>query len=132
MRLLEVMVLYTEWAETFRVLGDATRLRILGLLSVRDACVCELAALLPVTQPAVSQHLRKLRQAGLVEEYRYKLWTFYRLHPHMDPLIAEWLKLVPADAHDVEWLQTHHAANACASLDTPIPLAVSAPTASRP
>jgi ArsR family transcriptional regulator len=116
----------------FRVLGDATRLRILRLLSVRDACVCELAALLPVTQPAVSQHLRKLRQAGLIEEYRYKLWTFYRLHPDMNPLIAEWLKLVQVDARDVEWLQTHHAANACASLETTTSLAVSSPASSRP
>ncbi|PSR20470.1 MAG: hypothetical protein C7B45_14725 [Sulfobacillus acidophilus] len=54
-----------EWVERFRVLGDATRLRILGLLGVRDACVCELVELLPVSQPAVSQHLRRLRQAAL-------------------------------------------------------------------
>ena len=105
--------MYEDWAEQFRVLGDATRLRILALLRVREACVCELAALLPVSQPAVSQHLRRLRQAGLVAVRRQQAWTFYRLRPDMPNHLREWLADVPVDAHDVEWLSTHHVGESC-------------------
>ena len=47
-------------------LGDGTRRTILAMLRTRPHCVGELADALPVTQPAVSQHLRVLREAGLV------------------------------------------------------------------
>lgn len=108
--------MYGEWAERFRVLGDPTRLRILRLLSVRDACVCELVELLPVSQPAVSQHLRRLKQAGLVEEYRHKAWTFYRLRRDMPPRIWEWLNDLAVDAEDAGWLRTHHVDKTCEGL----------------
>lgn len=48
-------------------LGDGTRRRIFEMLRARPSAVGELAARLPVSQPAVSQHLRVLREAGLVE-----------------------------------------------------------------
>ncbi len=105
--------MYGEWAEQFRVLGDATRLRILMLLAIRDACVCELAAVLPVSQPAVSQHLRRLKQAGLVVEYRQKSWMFYRLRPDLPTHVRRWLADVPVDPGDAAWLSTHHADAAC-------------------
>lgn len=105
--------MYDDWAEQFRVLGDATRLRILMLLGIRDACVCELAAVLPVSQPAVSQHLRRLKQAGLVVEYRQKAWMFYRLRPDLPEHVRRWLADVPGDPGDAAWLRTHHAEAAC-------------------
>ncbi len=63
----------------FRVLGDPTRLRIVKLLSAEEYCVCELVHLLGLSQPAVSQHLAKLRAAGLVSERRAGQWVVYRL-----------------------------------------------------
>lgn len=105
--------MYIEWAERFRVLGDATRLRILSLLSVRDACVCELVELLPISQPAVSQHLRKLKQAGLVDEYRRKSWVFYRLRTDMPSYIADWIQELRADDRDIAWLTTHQVGTLC-------------------
>ena len=105
--------MYTEWAERFRVLGDATRLRILSLLSVRDACVCELVELLPITQPAVSQHLRKLKLAGLVDEYRVKSWRFYRLQADMPPYIASWIQELKVGDSDIVWLKTHQVGATC-------------------
>lgn len=105
--------MYSEWAERFRVLGDATRLRILSLLSVRDACVCELVDLLPVSQPAVSQHLRRLKQAGFVEEYRQKSWTYYHLRADMPPSIATWLRTLEVDDRDAMWLTTHQVGATC-------------------
>jgi ArsR family transcriptional regulator len=111
--------MYAEWAERFRVLGDPTRLRMLSLLAVRDACVCELVELLPVSQPAVSQHLRRLKQAGLVDDYRHKPWTFYHLRSDMPSPIAAWVRALPRDEQDVAWLETHHVGSTCAVLDRP-------------
>ena len=51
-------------AETFRALGDATRVRILHALSHAEVCVCDLAASMNVTESAVSHQLRALRNGG--------------------------------------------------------------------
>lgn len=95
--------MYEAQADMFRALGDPLRLRILALLRVREACVCELVARLPVSQPAVSQHLRRLRQAGLVAERRYKYWTYYRLHPDLPASVRDLVDGLPLDAADREW-----------------------------
>jgi DNA-binding transcriptional ArsR family regulator len=54
--------------DPFEALGDATRREILRLLSEGDRPVNEIAASLPISRPAVSRHLRLLRQAGMVAE----------------------------------------------------------------
>jgi len=58
-------------AETFRLLGDATRVKILQILSRRELCVCDLAAATEMGQSAISHQLRLLRGARLVK-YRKK------------------------------------------------------------
>ena len=65
-------------ADLLRTLGDETRLEILLLLRRREFCVCELVDLFPISQPAVSGHLRRLRDAGLVEDERRGMWVYYR------------------------------------------------------
>jgi DNA-binding transcriptional ArsR family regulator len=55
-------------ADPFAALGDAHRREILRLLSRRDLAVGEIAAALPISRPAVSRHLRLLKEAGLVAE----------------------------------------------------------------
>lgn len=74
-------------AERFRVLGDPMRLKILALLGIRDACVCELVDLLPIGQSAVSRHLRRLRAVDLVDERRDRQWVIYSRNP-----IPGWLR----------------------------------------
>lgn len=59
-------------------LADPTRVKILVLIRDEELCVCELQAILQISQPAVSQHLAKLRAAGLVQERRAGMWTYYR------------------------------------------------------
>ena len=66
-------------AELLRALGDPTRLQMLALLRQRPLCVCELVARFPISQPAVSGHLRRLRSAGLVLDERRGMWVYYRL-----------------------------------------------------
>jgi ArsR family transcriptional regulator len=100
--------------ELFRALGDATRLQILGLLRVRQACVCELVELVPVSQPAVSQHLRKLKQVGLVREQREKQWTFYQLRDDVSPVIVEIIRTLPHWLEAEAWLVTHRVDTTCA------------------
>ncbi len=56
-------------AELFSQLSSSTRIRLLSMLALEDLCVCELADALKISQPAVSHHLRLLRQSGVV---RYK------------------------------------------------------------
>lgn len=60
-------------------LGDPTRRRIFERLAGRPQAVGELAAGLPVSRPAVSQHLRVLKEAGLVSERRHGTRRVYRL-----------------------------------------------------
>src|SRR5207302_11399026 len=62
-------------------LGDPTRRAILERLLAGPLPVGEIARGLPVSRPAVSQHLRVLRQAGLVSERRQGTRRFYRLDP---------------------------------------------------
>ena len=108
--------MYEEWAERWRVLGDPTRLHILRLLSVRDACVCELVELLPVTQPAVSQHLRKLKYAGFVQDYRDKSWMFYGLREDLPPIVRTLLEELPVSEAEAAWLQSHQVGSSCTVL----------------
>jgi ArsR family transcriptional regulator, lead/cadmium/zinc/bismuth-responsive transcriptional repressor len=66
-------------AETFKVLGDATRVRILDALARAEVAVCDLARLLGVTQSAVSHQLRLLRGMRLVQSRRNGRHIYYAL-----------------------------------------------------
>jgi len=66
-------------AETFSALGDPTRVRILDVLSHGDLCVCDLAAVLGMSQSAVSHQLRLLRGMRLVRPRRDGRVVFYSL-----------------------------------------------------
>ena len=68
-----------EVSETFSMLGDATRTRILQALSLEELCVSDLSALLEVSQSAASHQLRMLRDRRLVAVRREGRHTFYRL-----------------------------------------------------
>jgi ArsR family transcriptional regulator len=66
-------------SESFRALGDSTRLRILRLLAQAPLNVSELVSLIGVAQSSVSHHLSKLRQLELIREERQSGFTFYSL-----------------------------------------------------
>ena len=59
-----------DLAELFKVFGDTTRIRILYVLFEAEMCVCDIAALLNMTQSAISHQLRILKQARLVRSRR--------------------------------------------------------------
>jgi len=66
-------------ADTFSALGDPTRVRILDVLSHGELCVCDLAAVLGLSQSAVSHQLRLLRGIRLVKPRRDGRIVFYSL-----------------------------------------------------
>lgn len=100
-------------AQVFRVLGDDTRLQILALLGVREACVCELVEVLALSQPAVSEHLRRLRDVGLVEDERRGVWVFYRRAAELPDFAAAAMRAMEVPADLVARLDATTAAGAC-------------------
>jgi DNA-binding transcriptional ArsR family regulator len=72
----------TALAETFKVLGDTTRVRILDALSRAELCVGDISELLGVSESAVSHQLRLLRGARLVRPRRAGQQIFYTLDDH--------------------------------------------------
>ena len=89
--------------EEFKVLGDKTRLRILSLLQGRELCVCDLTEVLEISQPGVSQHMRRLRQAGFVNERRGGQWIYYSLNKG-NPLLDLLMPTFPKVEEDEERL----------------------------
>ena len=67
-------------AEFHKALGDEVRLKILHMLTEREMCVCEIIDRLDMSQPAVSHHLKILRQVGLVKDSRDGKWIYYSLN----------------------------------------------------
>ncbi|MFD1206068.1 ArsR/SmtB family transcription factor [Sporosarcina contaminans] len=67
-------------SQLLKLLGDRTRLTMMKLLSTHDCCVCEFVAIFNMSQPAISQHLRKMRDNGLVKEERRGQWIFYSIN----------------------------------------------------
>ena len=68
-----------DLCELFRIFGDSTRIRILYVLFEAEMCVCDIAALLGMTQSAISHQLRALKNARLVKSRREGKVVFYSL-----------------------------------------------------
>ena len=84
-----------DLAETFRTLGDPTRVRILDALSHGELCVCDLAALVRMSESAVSHQLRLLRNLRLVKPRREGRMVFYALDDrHIISLFRQGLRHV--------------------------------------
>jgi DNA-binding transcriptional ArsR family regulator len=80
--------------DSLAALGDPTRRAIFERVAARPSAVGELARGLPVSRPAVSQHLRVLKEAGLVRETADGTRRIYRLDPRGIAAMRDWL-----DAH---------------------------------
>lgn len=83
------MMTLTEMEKTFRALADANRLRILALVQDAPLCVCQLMAILDISQSTVSKHLAILKEAGLVGEGQQGKRSFYHLTTYFPSELAE-------------------------------------------
>lgn len=70
---------FEKVSETFQLISDATRLKILWLLCHSEACVNNIAVAVNMSAPAVSHHLRILKQAGLLVSRREGKEMYYKL-----------------------------------------------------
>ncbi|MEI3609919.1 ArsR/SmtB family transcription factor [Pseudogracilibacillus sp. SO10305] len=94
-------------SEILKLLGHETRLTMLKILDDHDCCVCEFVEIFQATQPAISQHIRKLKDSGLIKEERRGQWIFYSLnkeYEHYDFLI-KLLNLLPCQNEKLKKLE---------------------------
>lgn len=84
-----------EMAELLRMLGEPMRLAILALLQERELNVTELTELLRASQPNTSQHLSKLRSAGLIRESKRGQRVYYSLNLEEYPDLRVFLSQLP-------------------------------------
>lgn len=94
-------------ANVLKLLGDKTRLSIMGLVNEHECCVCEFVEIFKMSQPSISQHLRKLKDAGLVKEARKNNWVFYSINKKSEfyPLIMELLSYIPEQHEKLKKLE---------------------------
>lgn len=98
-----------EWEKAFKALGQHLRLRIVALLAEEKLCVCELEEILGISQPAISQHLRVLKEADLVREEKVSQWVFYHLNKEkLAEVLRGWLVYVEAPLAEKEELVTDY------------------------
>ena len=76
-----------------KALGDPIRVQLVDVLRrhAGKVCVCELAPLFSVGQATVSHHLKKLREAGIVDSERRGLWAYYYVNPDALEELSAWL-----------------------------------------
>src|SRR5947209_4662207 len=84
--------------DPFEALGDANRREILRLLSAGDKPVQQIAAALPISRPAVSRHLRLLKEAGLVAEHAKGTQRIYHLQEQGVNAVQEYLQDIWGEA----------------------------------
>jgi DNA-binding transcriptional ArsR family regulator len=92
------MPLHAPSGDPFDALGDRNRRSILELLAAGDRSVSELAEVLPISRPAVSRHLRLLKEAGLVADRAEGTRRLYRLDDEGITAVREYLEQVWGEA----------------------------------
>lgn len=104
-----------ETSIILRLLGDKTRLTMLKLMQLKDCCVCEFVEIFQISQPAISQHVRRLKDAGLVNERRSGQWIIYSLNKENEYylLIQDVLKHIPNQQEKLDWLEQQGLAIIC-------------------
>lgn len=68
-----------DLADLFKIFGDSTRVRILWVLNESEMCVCDISALLNMTQSAISHQLRLLKQSNLVKNRKDGKVVYYSI-----------------------------------------------------
>ena len=84
-----------QLADLYKKFADFTRVKIMYMLLVSEMCVCDLSRLLEMSQPAVSNHLRVLKQANLVKSRKQGKQVFYSLaDSHVETLLNQGMEHV--------------------------------------
>jgi ArsR family transcriptional regulator, arsenate/arsenite/antimonite-responsive transcriptional repressor len=80
-------------AAVAKALADPVRVQLVDVLRKHagKVCVCELVPLFDLSQPTISHHLKKLREAGVVSSERQGLWAYYYVNPEALEELSTWL-----------------------------------------
>ena len=72
--------------EVLKALADPTRLQMVGILkrSPDPVCICDFTAAFDLSQPTISHHMARLKDAGLVEVTKAGIWAYYRVASQLD------------------------------------------------
>jgi ArsR family transcriptional regulator len=94
-----VVDMIRKMEKVFKALSDKNRLRIMNMLCYKSLCVCEITYIVQLSQSTVSGHLRVLKDAELVMDYKDKLWVDYRLNRET-PWINEIVNIIKKQAEN--------------------------------
>jgi DNA-binding transcriptional ArsR family regulator len=90
-----------QYLLTAKALADESRIRILKLLENGELCVCQIIAVIGLSQSTVSKHLAILKSAGLVEDRKKTIWVYYRLaDEEVSPYGTSFLKHLRESVND--------------------------------
>lgn len=78
---------FEEIAQLIKLVSDSNRLKLLACLKQGELCACAFVDVLNISQPAVSQQLKKLKEAGIILERKIGTWRYYRLNEQQEPYI---------------------------------------------
>jgi ArsR family transcriptional regulator, arsenate/arsenite/antimonite-responsive transcriptional repressor len=103
----ESVIEIEEIANVLKLLGDKTRLTMVKILDSHDCCVCEFVEIFKTSQPAISQHVRKLKDKGIVKESRRGQWIIYSLNKESEyyPFLQGVLKHLPDQGYRLDELE---------------------------
>lgn len=127
-----------DYEAVLKAAADPSRARILKMLENRELCVCQMVAVLGLSQSTVSKHLSLLRAAGLVDERKNGRWVYFRLgdsavNPYAQNMLAllhGWLKkdaLIREDAEKLARIRKVPVDQLCAAGTQLTPPAASTP-----
>ena len=103
-----------ELVDVLKALADETRLRILNVLRQESLCVCDLEAVLRLSQSNASRHLTKLRHCRLIVAEKQAQWVYYRIneqlladHPFVRAIMEHELENIAKNQQDLSTLRQY-------------------------
>ncbi|WP_456422776.1 ArsR/SmtB family transcription factor [Lutibacter sp.] len=85
---------FNQLSNIIGLVGNGVRLKLVWLINQEQFCVCDLADILQMSVPAISQHLRKLKDVGIVETFRDKQTIYYSITSAKKLIVNHILNLV--------------------------------------
>jgi len=85
---------FNQLSSVIGLIGNDVRLKLVWLINEEQFCVCDLADILQMSVPAISQHLRKLKDIGIVETFRNKQTIYYFISEQKKSIVNHILALV--------------------------------------
>ena len=83
--------------QQLKAMADKNRLTLLACMKNGEVCVCDFVTVLRVSQPAVSQQLKKLKDAGIITERKEGTWKYYRLAANLPSVVQAVIETIEAN-----------------------------------